>query len=459
MRAFIQKMPFVLVIFILVFSFSAPRETSAESLVSIPDGFLETDADIEAWKTFNDAMEIFESAYHRKLTGEELGKLFLETLLEKDPHTRFIPQIQEDGEQLRMIGEFGGAGMEVTPNPDGPGILVVSPIDDTPAARAGVRPKDVITHIDNASVEGLGFSEGVNLIRGEVGTDVTLTIVRESESNPIIITLTRDIIRIQFVKSELKEDGVGYVRITSFGEPVLNQMNTAIMKLVQENDDERLTGLVLDLRNNPGGLLDVADAVNDLFLDSRDYYDESGFYIRDAGVTISAERRGEVQPIRFARAPGDIIGGAPLVILVNSGSASASEIVAGVLQMHGRATIAGPKLTFGKGTVQTIIPISGGTLVITTSQYLIGQAGCEKPVQGLGITPDIILQSDAGDDVRITRRESDLDNSLLTSSVSDENCQYHREVSPIHRAAALRMLEIMELPVAPPPVFTEPTAE
>ncbi len=290
-----------------------------------------------------------------------------------DPHSSYLDR--KDFEELRVgtTGEFGGLGIVVGME-DG-FVKVISPIDDTPAQRAGVQAGDLIIRLDDTPVKGLTLDQAVNIMRGKPGTKITLTIVREGEEKPLRITLTRAKIRVKSVKSKVLEDGYDYVRISQFQERTAADLRKALRKLRKENGG-RLKGLVLDLRNNPGGLLDSAVAVSDVFLDE--------------GVIVSVKGRTEDNKLVRSARPGDLIAGAPIVVLVNEGSASASEIVAGALQDHRRAILMGHR-TFGKGSVQTVIPLGNDTaLKLTTARYYTPSG---RSIQAEGIMPDIVLDN------------------------------------------------------------------
>ncbi|MFZ1539097.1 MAG: S41 family peptidase [Chromatiaceae bacterium] len=289
-----------------------------------------------------------------------------------DPHSAYL-----DGEEYRELqvgtsGEFGGLGIEVGLE-DG-FIKVISPIDDTPAQRAGLQAGDLIVRIDNRPVKGMNLEDAVNLMRGKAGTAIELTILRAGTDQPFKVELIRDVIHVQSVKSRLLAPGFGYVRISNFQSRTTEDLLNALSSLRSENDSE-IKGLVLDLRNNPGGVLNSAVAVSDAFL-------AEGLIVYTKGrVTDSA--------LEFKAGPDDVLAGAPLVVLVNGGSASASEIVAGALQDHKRAIIMGAQ-TFGKGSVQTIIPIDDtSALKLTTALYYTPSG---RSIQAEGIRPDIVLE-------------------------------------------------------------------
>lgn len=290
-----------------------------------------------------------------------------------DPHSTYLDEESFKELQVGTSGEFGGLGIEVGME-DG-FVKVIAPIDDTPAQRAGVQAGDLIIRLDDKPVKGMTLNEAVKIMRGKPNTDIVLTIVREGEQKPLTITITRDVIKVKSVKSRMLDDGFGYVRITQFQSRSGENMVSAIKKLKKESKTE-LHGLVLDLRNNPGGVLNAAVAVSDAFLTE--------------GLIVYTEGRIEDSKLQFKATAKDIIDGAPIVVLVNGGSASASEIVAGALQDHKRAVIMGTP-TFGKGSVQTILPLpnSNTALKLTTARYFTPNG---RSIQAEGIVPDIELE-------------------------------------------------------------------
>lgn len=288
-----------------------------------------------------------------------------------DPHSAYLDVDEFKELQEGTSGEFGGLGIEVTM--ENGFVKVVSPIDDTPAQRAGIKAGDLIVKLDEKPVKGMSINDAVKLMRGEPGSPITLLIVREGEEAPLKITLNRDIIKVKSVKSKLLEKNYGYVRISSFQSGTGQGLTDAITEMKKENKAP-LKGLVLDLRNNPGGLLNAAVEVSDAFLQK--------------GLIVYTEGRIKNSEIRFNAASGDLIAGAPLVVLINSGSASASEIVAGALQDQKRAVIMGEK-SFGKGSVQTVLPTSsGGAVKLTTARYYTPSG---RSIQAEGIEPDVTL--------------------------------------------------------------------
>jgi len=290
-----------------------------------------------------------------------------------DPHSAYLDEDAFKDMQIGTSGEFGGLGIEVGME-DG-FVKVIAPIDDTPAQRAGVEAGDLIIRLDDKSVKGMTLSDAVKIMRGKRGTNIVLTIVREGKDRPFEITVTRDIIKVKSVKSRTLEEGYGYVRITQFQSRTSESLIKAISNLKSENNGS-LKGIVLDLRNNPGGVLNGAVNVSDAFIDK--------------GLIVYTEGRTQESQVKFPATPGDILKGAPIVVLINGGSASASEIVAGALQDHKRAVIMGTK-SFGKGSVQTIMPMRNGTAVkLTTARYYTPNG---RSIQAEGIIPDIPLEN------------------------------------------------------------------
>lgn len=291
-----------------------------------------------------------------------------------DPHSAYLDNDAYKELQVGTSGQFGGLGIEVGME-DG-FVKVISPIDDTPASHAGIEAGDLIIRLDETPVKGMTLTEAVKMMRGKPGTEIVLTVVREGLQKPLKIKIKRDIIQVRSVKSRMLEPGYGYVRITQFQSQTENNLEEEIEKLKNENNG-KLKGLVIDLRNNPGGVLSAAVAVSDAFLEK--------------GLVVYTEGRVKDSQLSFKANPGDLIEGAPIVVVVNGGSASASEIVAGALQDHHRAIVMGQK-TFGKGSVQTILPMSGGeaALKLTTALYYTPSG---RSIQAEGILPDILLEN------------------------------------------------------------------
>ena len=322
--------------------------------------------------TLSDVFGRIKQDYVEEVSDKELLEGAIRGMLSNlDPHSAYLDHEALKELQVGTSGKFGGLGIEVGME-DG-FVKVIAPIDDTPAQRAGVKAGDLVIRLDDQPVKGLTLNEAVHIMRGEPDTDITLTVVREGVDKPLKITITRAIIRVRSVKQELLEPNFGYVRITTFQSNTGAQVRKAIADLTAENDAD-LVGLVLDLRNNPGGLLNAAVAVSDLFLDQ--------------GLIVYTEGRQRASRLSFNATQGDALNAAPLVVLVNGGSASASEIVAGALQDHQRAVIVGEK-SFGKGSVQTVVDLKNGAAVkLTTARYYTPSG---RSIQATGIEPDIEL--------------------------------------------------------------------
>ena len=351
----------------------AEREQSKEARTPLP---------LDELRTFTEVFSRIKSDYVEPVEDKKLlGDAVQGMLTGLDPHSSYLDAESFKDVRVETEGQFGGLGIEVTM--ENGFVKVVAPIDDTPAARADIRTGDLIIRLDDKAVKGMTLNEAVRLMRGKVGTDITLTVAREGTTKPFKVTLKRAVIKIQSVKNKLLEPGYGYVRITQFQAGTERYLNDAVKKLNAENKGA-LRGLVLDLRNNPGGVLNAAVAVSDAFLNK--------------GLIVYTEGRVADSRLKFSATPGDLLNGAPIVVLVNGGSASASEIVAGALQDHKRAVIMGTK-TFGKGSVQTIIPVSNGSaLKLTTARYFTPSG---RSIQAAGIVPDI-----AAEEAKITKSES-----------------------------------------------------
>ncbi len=326
----------------------------------------------EELRTFTEIFGRIKQDYVEPVTDKELLESAIRGMLVGlDPHSSYLNTEEYKELKVGTTGRFGGLGIQVTME-DG-FVKVISPIDDTPAQRAGMESGDLIIKLDDLPVKGMTLNDAVKIMRGEVDSDIILTVVRKGKPAPFKVTLTRAIIKVQSVRSRTLEQGFGYLRISSFQSPTGKAVDAAIIKLKQENGGS-LKGLVLDLRNNPGGVLNGAVAVSDTFLES--------------GKIVFTEGRIKDSQMEFNATSGDLLDGAPLVVLINAGSASASEIVAGALQDHKRAIIMGYK-SFGKGSVQTILPTgSGGAVKITTARYFTPSG---RSIQATGIEPDITL--------------------------------------------------------------------
>jgi carboxyl-terminal processing protease len=326
----------------------------------------------EDLRTFTEIFGRIKRDYVEPVTDKKLLEDAIRGMLSGlDPHSAYL--VAEEYQELKegTTGQFGGLGIEVTM--ENGYIKVVSPIDDTPAQKAGIKTGDLIIKIDDKPVKGMSLTDAVKMMRGEPGSKIVLAIVREGEEAPLKLTLTRDIIKVKSVKSRMLEKGYGYVRVSSFQSGTGDALKAALAALKKENGGT-LKGLVLDLRNNPGGVLNAAVEVSDAFLKS--------------GLIVYTEGRIENSEMRFNAAPDDLIDGAPIVVLINAGSASASEIVAGALQDQKRAVIMGEK-SFGKGSVQTILPTSNGAAVkLTTARYYTPSG---RSIQAEGIEPDVTL--------------------------------------------------------------------
>src|SRR5438067_196108 len=326
----------------------------------------------ETYKQLNLFGEVFErvrAEYVDEVSDDTLVESAINGMLTSlDPHSNYLNTKNFNDMKVQTRGEFGGLGIEVSM--ESGLVKVVSPIDDTPAARAGLKPGDLRTHLDGDPVQGMTLPEAVEKMRGLIGSEIKLTIRREGK-DPFDVKLTRATIKIQSVRSHLEGDTIGYVRITSFNEQTDVGLNNA-MKNLKQQAGNKLSGVILDLRNNPGGLLDQAVAVSDAFLDK--------------GEIVSTRGRRSEDAQRYNARSGDIATGLPLAILINGGSASASEIVAGALQDHHRAILLGTR-SFGKGSVQTIIPLPGhGAMRLTTARYFTPSG---RSIQAEGIVPDI----------------------------------------------------------------------
>ncbi len=342
---------------------------------------------------FGDVFERIRADFVDEPTDQELVESAITGMLSSlDPHSSYLNAKNYKEMQVQTRGSFGGLGIEVTM--DGGLVKVVSPIDDTPASRAGLEPGDLVTHLDGDPVLGLTLAQAVEKMRGPVGADIVLTIRRASRQ-PFDVTITRAIVKIRSVRSRL-EGNVGYLRVTSFNEQASAGAKKALEGFHEELGDE-LKGIVLDLRNNPGGLLDQAVSISDLFLDK--------------GEIVSTRSRRAEDTQRFNARTGDLAKGLPMIVLINGGSASASEIVAGALQDHNRAIVLGTK-SFGKGSVQTIIPLRGhGAMRLTTARYYTPSG---RSIQAVGIEPDIHVPQARIEAVKqpTRRRESDLRGAL-----------------------------------------------
>ena len=358
---------------------------------------------LEDLRTFTEVFAKIKDDYVEPIEDKTLLENAIRGMLSGlDPHSAYL--VPDDYQDLRAgtSGEFGGLGIEVGME-DG-FVKVIAPIDDTPAQRAGVEAGDLVIRLDDTPVKGMSLAEAVKVMRGEPGTDIVLTIVREGVDRPIRIVITRDVIRVTSVRRRSLEPGYGYVRISQFQLRTGESLREAVGELREEAGDDDLKGLVLDLRNNPGGVLSAAVSVSDAFLDE--------------GTIVYTKGRLDDAQLTFSAKGSDILDGIPLVVLVNAGSASASEIVAGALQDHRRALIMGEK-TFGKGSVQTILPLGNGSaLKLTTARYYTPSG---ISIQARGIVPDITLDRMRVSQVNADRgvKEADLARHLESESAGD----------------------------------------
>ncbi len=331
----------------------------------------------DTYKQLNLFGEVFERVranYVDPVTDKALIEHALNGMLSNlDPHSSYLNEKDFGDMQVQTKGEFGGLGIEVTM--DNGLVKVVSPIDDTPAFKAGILASDYITHIDDEAVMGLTLNDAVDRMRGKVGTSVKITVRREGVDESLNFTLKRDVIRIKSVRHRVEQGNVGYIRVTTFNQNTVEGVEAAVADIKKQVGEEKLLGYILDLRNNPGGLLDQAIGLSDLFLDK--------------GEIVSTRGRNEEDTKRDNATPGDVANGKPVVVLINGGSASASEIVAGALQDHRRAIVLGVK-SFGKGSVQTVIPLPGnGAMRLTTARYYTPSG---RSIQAKGIDPDIVVE-------------------------------------------------------------------
>ncbi len=362
----------------------------------------------EMLNLFGEVLERTKLSYVEEVSDKKLIESAINGMLVSlDPHSSFLDAQSFKYMNEQTKGKFGGLGIEVTMEQ---GVVkVVSPIDDTPASEAGIKPGDYITHIDGRQVMGLSLNDAVDKMRGKVGTKVRLTIVRANEQ-PFDVVVKREEIKIQSVKNDIKADDVAYIRITSFSEDVDKMTEKAIEKAKKEV--KNLKGIVIDVRNNPGGLLDQAVNVSDLFLDK--------------GEIVSTRSRNAEDTVRYSAQKGDIAKGLPIVVLINSGSASASEIVAGALQDHKRAVILGEK-SFGKGSVQTVIPLDKyGAMRLTTARYYTPSG---RSIQAEGIIPDIVVHPAKVEviDNSFNMSEAEFDNALKNDTKKASTKQSDKE--------------------------------
>lgn len=376
---------------------------------------------------FGDIFERIRSAYVEEVDEGDLIQSAINGMLTSlDPHSSYLPPQDFSTMQVQTRGEFGGLGIEVTQ--ENGFVKVVSPIDDTPAASAGVEAGDFITKVDGESTLGLTLDESVEKMRGPVGSEIVITIAREGVEEPFDITIVRDTIKIRAVRARLEADAV-VLRVSSFTDQTYVNLEDSLKKQITEAGGiDNVTGFVVDLRNNPGGLLKQAILVSDAFLDK--------------GEIVSTRGRDTRDSERFNATDGDLTQGKPIVVLINGGSASASEIVAGALQDHRRAIVIGTR-SFGKGSVQTIMPLQGdGAIRLTTARYYTPSG---RSIQALGVSPDILVEQrppvevEEGEEEQANQRfEDDLRGSLSNDSLSDDE----RKLLEEERAAQQETAEL-----------------
>ncbi|UTD26896.1 S41 family peptidase [Bradyrhizobium sp. WD16] len=360
---------------------------------------------------FGDVFERVRSDYVEKPDDGKLIESAISGMLTGlDPHSSYMDAKSFRDMQVQTRGEFGGLGIEVTME-DGL-IKVVSPIDDTPASKAGIMANDIITNLDDEAVQGLTLNQAVEKMRGPVNTKIKLKIVRKGQDKPIEVTLTRDNIRVRSVRARVEDGDIGYIRITTFNEQTTEGLKREIGNLTSQIGADKVKGFVLDLRNNPGGLLEEAVSVSDAFLQ------------RGEIVSTRGRNAEETQRRTAKSKTSDLIKGKPLIVLINGGSASASEIVAGALQDHKRATVLGTR-SFGKGSVQTIIPLGSGNgaLRLTTARYFTPSG---KSIQAKGIVPDIEVVQDVPDELKArtdTKGEASLRGHLKAEGQEETGSQ------------------------------------
>lgn len=419
----LKKFILILVVVLMNVSVNAAPKKESE-----PDTY-------EMLNLFGEVMERAKISYVEEVSDKKLIEAAINGMLTSlDPHSSYLDteSFAYMSEQTR--GKFGGLGIEVTM--DNGLVMVVSPIDDTPAAKAGIKSGDYITHIDGQTVIGLTLNEAVAKMRGKIGTKIKL-LVRRANAKPFEVTLKREEIKIHSVKTEIKNDNILYIRISSFAEENDKEIIKAV-KDAQKKLKNKLAGIVIDVRNNPGGLLDQAVAVSDLFLDK--------------GEIVSTRSRNEEDTVKYTAQTGDIAAGLPMVVIINEGSASASEIVAGALQDHHRAIVIGEK-SFGKGSVQTVIPLGEyGAMRITTARYYTPSG---RSIQAKGIEPDILVKQaklEAVESYGLNIKESELKGALKNEednkkakSGSENKSENKEEIADYQLIRALDLVKALNL--------------
>jgi carboxyl-terminal processing protease len=377
---------------------------------------------------FRDVFERVRADYVEKPDDGKLIESAINGMLAGlDPHSSYMDPKSLREMQVQTRGEFGGLGIEVTME-DGL-VKVVAPIDDTPAAKAGILPNDIVSHLDDKPVQGLTLDQAVERMRGPANTKIKLTIVRKGQDKPVELSITRKVIRVGSVRARLEGNDIGFIRITQFSEQTTETLKKAIADLSSQNGG-KLRGFIVDLRNNPGGLLDQAISVSDAFLEK--------------GEIVSTRGRLATESQRFGAHPGDLAKGKPVIVLINGGSASAAEIVAGALQDHRRATLLGTR-SFGKGSVQAIIPLGSGNgaLRLTTARYFTPSG---RSIQAKGISPDIEVLQDVPEDLKSrtdTRGEASLRGHLKAEGEEKTGSQSYIPPDPKDDKALHTALDLM----------------
>jgi len=379
-----KKISYVITFFFITSSFSLANSEKKQEVNTLP---------LNEIRIFTEIFSKIKSDYVENIEDSTLLKNAIRGMLQGlDPHSAYLDKDAYKELQEGTSGEFGGLGIEVGYE-DG-FVKVISPIDDTPAKRAGIKAGDLIIRLDGKSVKGISLMEAVKMMRGKPGSEIELTILRGGEEKPFNVTIVRDIITVKNIKAETIESAFGYIRISNFQIHTVDDLSKALTKLESENNN-MLKGLVLDLRNNPGGLLNAAVGVSDLFLDK--------------GLIVYTEGRVKGSKLKFNAKPSEMFKDIPIIVLVNGGSASASEIVAGALQDHRRAIIMGER-TFGKGSVQTILPMNDETaLKLTTARYYTPSG---RSIQASGIEPDMIVKNIKFD----VKQNNNMGNGLIKES-------------------------------------------
>jgi carboxyl-terminal processing protease len=378
---------------------------------------------------FGDVFERVRADYVERPDDAKLVEYAINGMLNGlDPHSSYMDPKSFKDMQIQTRGEFGGLGIEVTME-DGL-VKVVAPIDDTPAAKAGVMANDIITHLDDDQVQGLTLNQAVEKMRGPVNTKIRLKIMRKGADKPVEVTIVRDIIRVRSVRQRIEGEDIGFIRISQFNEQTNENLKRAIAELSNQIPADKLKGYVLDLRNNPGGLLDQAISVSDAFLEK--------------GEIVSTRGRNAEETQRFNARPGDISRGKPIIVMINGGSASASEIVAGALQDHKRATVIGTR-SFGKGSVQTIIPLGSGNgaLRLTTARYFTPGG---RSIQAKGIVPDIEVLQEVPEELKArteTKGEASLRGHLKAEGQEETGSQSYIPPDPKNDKALSLALDLL----------------